>query len=309
MRKTLGIVALLVAVSAAASELRISVQTQPVSAGEGKPLLYVVWHDQPIRLKLVLIASDLRMNPISEDEEAALRRLPAAAWPQQIRLTIRDTETKRVVRTEDGGATKIVRSTREDHGPNASRKEWLTPGRDYLQYDALVELAPLPPGSYEISAELHGLKHADVFVLSNGTERPELRFAYLGRLAARAGSYEEYKRLQLERANVEPHRAAPLIELGHRAMRDGTLDEANRFFDLAADAFARNVKRQAALYPAKAASFQATTGQALANLRDLQKLLPDYFARRGELRVEQVTRNGVSRWVLLDRQGRIVREP
>ncbi|HYR27527.1 MAG TPA: hypothetical protein VEU30_03630, partial [Thermoanaerobaculia bacterium] len=202
----------------------------------------------------------------------------------------------------------VIQSARADYRPNASNVTRRKPGRDYVEYSATIELDPLAPGSYEISASLQGLHATTEFLLSNGTETPELRFEYLARMAARATSYDEYKRIQLERAALQPDRAAPLRELAHRALRDGTLEEANRFFDLTVEALQRNLDRIKRTYPQKASTYEVSNARAVAEVRGLQALLPDYFARHGNVWLESIASDGKTRWVLTDRQGRVLRE-
>jgi hypothetical protein len=304
MKKLLLLLLILCSVHAFGSELQLSIAKQPVSVGEEKPLLYVRFAGDRIQLHLLLIVSDLHLHPIPAQEEKALRTLPEHTWTDAIHLTVHDVRGNRDLAVP---TRTLVSSRREAHGPDAVRPEWRSKS-EYLKYEADIDLGTLPPADYEIGAALGGLHSSDHVLISNGTESPQLRFAWLGEQAARAKTYDEYRRLQIERAAVEPYKAAPYLELGQRAMRDGSLEQASEFFRSAVAAYQLNIQRHRELYPMAYKPMEESTNRAIGGVERLQKLLPQYFARRGEVSLAQVHRNGETHWILKDKQGNIVHQ-
>jgi len=150
--------ALLMPLAAAATDLRVMVAKEPVSVGDGKPLLYVAFDDAPLRADLLLVVVETGNNPLSAAELGTLRAMNAATWAQKVRFTIRDSATHRIVQTVDGTRLRPTGTLRTEEGPHAPRPEFRKPGLDYVTYRATVELQPLASGDYEVEAVLGALR-------------------------------------------------------------------------------------------------------------------------------------------------------
>jgi len=301
--------ALLMPFVASATDLRVTVSKQPISIGEGRPLLYVAFDDTPLRADLLLVVVETANHPLSAAELNSLRAMNVASWAQKVRFTVRDAATHRVVQTVDGARLRASNALRTEEGPHAPRPEFRKAGLDYVTYRATVELRSLVPGDYEIEAALGSLHATDVFnVRGANAPEPKVRAAYLAREASRAQTFEAYKRLQNERLQASPNDASVLLELGHRAMAEGTLEEARRYFDRAVEVMEENVKRNSAQHPNAAKTINTMGQLRVREVRGLQALLPEFFANRGQVRVEQEQIDGRTRWVLKDRAtGRMLR--
>jgi hypothetical protein len=301
--------ALLMPLAASATDLRVTVSKEPISVGQGRPLLYVAFDDTPLRADLLLVIAETPNHPLSAAELNSLRGMNEASWAQKVRFTVRDAATHRIVQTVDGARLHASNALRTEEGPHASRPEFRKAGLDYVTYRATVELRPLVAGDYELEAALGSLHATDVFnVRGANAPEPKVRAAYLAREASRAQTFDAYKRLQTDRLQASPNDATILLELGHRAMAEGTLDEARGYFDRAVAVMQENVKRNSAEHPNAAKAISTIAEQRVREVRGLQALLPEFFANRGQIRVEQEQIDGQTRWVLKDRAtGRMIR--
>lgn len=104
-----------------------------------------------------------------------------------------------------------------------------------------------------------------------------MRAAHLGRAAAHAQSFAEYERIQKDRLAATPGDATILTNLGYRAMREGTLDQATTYFERAIAVMQENVARYRSEHPTASGAVAGIGDRRIQELRGLQTLLPDFF--------------------------------
>ena len=267
----------------------------------------IVFPGEPLYTKLVLMAAPLLTSNAALEELASLRALKEKDWIDHLTWTVRDPRTRVVVRTFAPGDVRILSTKRTEnvpnHSPHAPDPDQGKPGHDNVLFEGRVELPALPPGDYLIEAGIGSLLSTNYVLVRRGDETPLIRWVYLARLMKRPTSWEEYKRLQLERFDLLPDKASPLIDLGYRALQDGTLAEAAGYFDRAIVVLETNRRRYREEHPRRSV---AGFDWNIQRYREISSLLPDFFARRGEVQLTQ--ESATEHWVLTEtKTGRVVR--
>lgn len=309
MKRILFTLALVLAsiVPLAASELHVTVNKEAISLGGDRPLLYTTFADDPLRVDLLLVVVDLPTHPLPPQELAALRGMVAETWLHDVQLIVRDRATNRTLKTINGAQLRPVRTQRTEEGPHASNAAFRKEGLDYVTYRASLVLPALSPGDYALEARLQSLHNTDTFAVSTDDE-PHVRAAHLERAAAHAQSFAEYERIQKDRLAATPGDATILTNLGYRAMREGTLDQATTYFERAIAVMQENVARYQSSHPTASGAVAGIGDRRIQELRGLQMLLPDFFRQRDRVRIEQEQVGDHTRWVLKDRvSGRVLK--
>ncbi|HMJ83131.1 MAG TPA: hypothetical protein VK504_08200 [Vicinamibacterales bacterium] len=303
-RKELLLAILLVSASAHATELRVNVIKEAISFGNGRPLLYTIFSDEPMQIDVTLLVSNSRTHPAPKDEVAALWNMPKDRWTNRLHLVFKSQQDKHTAQAVEGAGVRATRTQRTEGGPHAHDPRFRKQGDDFVLYEARLELRNLTPGDYVLEASLGSLRSTDSFAVRRGDEDPRLRSEHLAHSLRSAQTYDEYKRIQLERLKATPSDASILRALGQRAMYDGTIDEANGYFDRAVETIRGNSANYARDHPGAAGGVRRAGESEIQRLRGLQSLLPDVFSRRGSVLVSEERTGDELRWVVRDRATR-----
>ena len=309
MKRTLFILCLVLAsiVPLAATELHVTVDKEAISMGGERRLLYTTFAGEPLHVDLLLVVVDLPTHPLPPQEMAALRAMSAGAWLHDVQLIVRDRTTNRTVKTFSGAQLRPDRTQRTEEGPHAPNPAFRKDGLDYVTYRASLVLPVLPAGDYALEARLGSLRNTDTFAVSTDDE-PHVRAAHLARAAAQARSFADYERIQKDRLAATPGDATILTNLGYRAMREGTMEQATAYFDRAIAVMQENVARYQSEHPTASAAVASIGDRRIQELRGLQTLLPDFFRQRDRVRIEQEQVGDRTRWVLRERaSGRVLK--
>ena len=287
----------LVASPLAAAGLHLNVRNVSIEPGVGQPVVEIVFVGEPL-------LADLHVSFTKADVE----KQPALSgddWWKQLTWTVRH--------AGDGSVAGPLTVTHAPAAPPGTGG--IIGGKprdpDEVWRATTVDLGQLPPGRYVIEAALGSLLDKQTILVSASDATPEIGWIYLRGKAQAATSWEEYQRIQLARVQLIPDRPWPFHELGHRATRDGTLAQATDYFERAVAVHEANLRALAAAGKSdlRSRSDKSLHETALVNLWAIRSLLPELFARRGELElVEYLDDSFRNRWGLKDvRTGRIVR--
>lgn len=304
-RTWLLLAAVTVAGSTFGSTLRVAVEHHISSTGPfGSPkVMRSVFAEETLTAEIHLDIYAVPQLPSSSEGLAELRALPDEGWWKALEWHIVDTATGRELPKQPW---KLVRSSVEKRGPWAGDTSTVVDWRTLSARFALPAGA-LPPGDYSVAVSMSGLVSALFpFAVRTG-EEADVRDAYLATLASRAGDFPTYRRLQLERAQRDPMKAAALLQLAERSTEEGTLQETLEYYTRAIAALRLPLEQYGPRYPEWAKREATEIAERTAQVRAIQRVLPEYFQHRNEWQLVYDTPG--RRWVIRSRKERqILRE-
>ena len=270
------------AVSAPASTLKVSFEHHLIVVNDGgkRHLLETVFTDEPLVAKVHLDVYTLPQLPASSTHLADLRRLSRTTWWQHLTWRIKN-DSGRLVDIRP----KVLSAAVRERGPEARNAADRDASVACTSYEGAFELGPLPPGNYSIGADVEGVEAAAFPLAVRTGSEPEVRDVYLQEKARQARNWSQFKSLELERIRLDPTKAAALLDLAHRSLDFGTLEETNAYFDRAARTMQQNVEAWAKLNSADAAKQRPQVDKTVKEIRALQNVLPEYFENRTNWRV------------------------
>lgn len=280
--------AVLFVVTANASTLELSFEHHAavVTEGQKRIPLRVRFIDERLIASVKLDVYALPQKPSTHAYLHELQRLSEQTWWQKLDWRIRDTQ----------GGTRAVHAQLM----KASRRERTDTTVPTVSYRADFDLGVLPSGDYTVQVAMEGLESGRFPLAVRTGREPEVRDVYLLEKARKSRDWSEFKSLQLERVRLDPTKAGALLELAHRSLEFGTLDETHAYFDRAATTMERNIAEWAKVNPADAKRQAHGVDDAVRQIRALQRVLPDYFAHRATWRVAIET--GTGRYVIRTRR-------
>lgn len=292
--RLLTFAALIVATATSdASTLTVSVRSHSTMISEGAEShpAYAVFADEHVIVDVQLDIYKLDVLPETAAYHAELRQLSESDWFASVQWRL----TERMKGPVDLNVPLITSNRSRNRGPNAplvGDRDSTVECRTHL---ATFDFGSLPPGDYTLTGAVHGLSSQYQFGVRTG-EESTWRDTYLDSKTARAKTYEEYRRLTLERLQSDVHRVDILLDLIDQSLQYGTLDETRSY-----------VARAVQIVEHKQTNSGADRREAIAYLRQFDSILPEYFARRKEWRITRDAKTG--RHVIRSRvTGDVVRE-
>ena len=296
MRKIVLALAVVLTTNLAASDLVVKADHHYVSrAGDLTPMA-AVFVDERLIATVKLDVYSVPEIPSTKRYHEELSALTPDSWLTAMRWSLLDA---------DGRDVKLqrpvaLRSTVRSRGPNAARASDRDTTVACTTYEARLDFGPLSPGDYTLVATVHGLRSAFPLSVRTGQER-DVREKFLEVKASRATTYAEFRALQLERHRVNPSRLDPLFEVIDRALLESTIEDTKELFAVALAKM--DERRQKAQEPEKARFFT----QRVRELRETERALPEYFARRHEWQMVRDFARGS--YVIKDRKaGTVVKD-
>jgi hypothetical protein len=217
--------------------------------------------------------------PWTAEHLATLQRLDERNWWQQLKWELRGADGK-----PQPLKPRLVTSSARRTGPDAVRPEdQSTVARS--TFSAAFDLGTLRPGDYQVKVSVGGLTAPEYPLAIRSGEEPEVRDVYLRKKASRTADWLQFKALQLERIRLDPTKADALLALAQRSIEHGTLEETQRYFDRAVGTMEHNIREFVKVRPKDADQQQASLKDEVRRIRALQRVLPEYFARRSEWRI------------------------
>ena len=294
MRKTLLLFLLLSATAVVASDVVVKVDHHFVSRSSDASLA-TVFAEEHVVSNLQLDVYMLASIPSSQKGYSELQQLGAGSWLAKVRWALQDS----------AGEMKLPEPRTLDNrvrrrGPAATRAVDRDSTVNCNSFTACLDWGPLPPGDYMLTANVAGLASSFPFVVRTGKE-DDVRDAYLEWKAGHAASYVEFKQLQLARYERDSSRLDPVFLVIDRALLESTLTDTRELFALALQKMEE--RRRIATEPAKIQFFD----RRVRELRETERALPDYFARRNDwIMVRDMSRGS---YVMKDRRtGAVVRD-
>lgn len=230
--------------------------------------------------------------------ETSEKELVREDWVDHLELavTIRGSGNAQELDMVNGRMLSVERK-----GPLSAEKAgipqwlWLSRGE--------VEIASLPPGDYEFNLRYRTATARFGMTVWKGDENPEVEAFVLFGKALRAQSWEEYREIQLRRAELVPTDYSVLLDLAKRAERSTTLEETDRYYVRALDVLASNLevcqqKSQVDLYQGIAVE--------TARIQAIRSLLPELYERRDDREIKSEIEQGRVNVRLVDRSGKVL---
>ena len=217
--------------------------------------------------------------PWTAENLATLQRLDERTWWQQLKWEIRDADGK-----PQPVKPRLVSNSARRSGPDAVRSDDQS-AVPRSTFTATFDLGSLRPGDYNVKVSVGGLTAPEYPLAIRSGEEPEVRDVYLRKKASRTADWLQFKALQLERVRLDPTKADALLALANRSVEHGTLEETQRYFDRAVATMEQNVRAWVKSRPKDADQQQASLRADVRRIRALQRVLPEYFARRSEWRI------------------------
>ena len=286
----------LIGLSAAASDLRLSIDHYGALVwNAGKPsVLRVRFSEDRVRANLSLDVYEIGGRPSTSVNLAELQRLTDKTWHQKVEWIVRDTR---------GIPYEVhpiyVRGTVRQRGPGAANASDRDTSVACVTYDGVFDLGTLSPGDYVVVAQLGGLVSKGFPIAIRTGNEPQVRDVYLQEKARRASDWKSFKAIQLERIRLDPTKSPAVLDLAHRSLEFGTLEETSDYFERAATTIERNIAAWTQLNPADAELQRPQAIRMVKDIRSLQRVLPDYFAHRKEWSVMRDP--GTGRYVIHER--------
>jgi len=270
---------LLAAVAAQASTLSLSIENHmAVVKVDGKQkVLRTAFTDEALVASVKLDVFAVPRLPSTRAHLDELQQLSPRTWWQELAWDVRTAAgARQQVRP------RLMASPMRQRGPNARDRD---PSAGVASYEASFDIGRLPPGDYSVRLSVHGLE-SPRFPLSVRTgQEPEVRDVYLQEQARKANEWTEFRAIELERVRLDPTKAAALVDLAHRSLESGTLEETTAYFERASKIMEQNLSDWAKVNPADAKKQAPSVQTMVTQIRALQHVLPDYFAHRKEWRV------------------------
>lgn len=263
--------------TAEASTLEVAVTKYRVQGSTPTRVLLVAFADQPVTVEVT----------VRLDEKGPI--LDAAKWWQQLEWSLRD-----------GAGSERKIAARSIDVVGASRNPMMI--GSVTQHRGTFSIGKLPAGNYLLRVRTDGFQGSDSFAIRKGDETPFIKDKYLQLRAERSKSFDDFKSIQLERADLFPNRADIWLELAARSLEQGTQDETARYYGRAIEVMEKNAKVLSTQSRKQAKELRQRVDLTLAHMNALQAALPYYFANRGRLRVSEEEVDGAMHYVLKDRR-------
>jgi len=260
----------LIAPVAHASELVLTAQHYYVVRADKTPMA-AIFTDERVVMNLKLDVFVVPGLPSSKAHYSELSRLTQSTWLVANRWVLLDARGQSVALPMPA----LLRNNVRFRGPNAPRAADRDRTVDYTTYEASFDFGRLPAGDYTFRVSLGGLTSSFPISVRTGQE-PDVRDTYLELKAQRASTFAEYRDIQMQRYRNDPTHIEPIFMALHRALIEGSIDDARSLLSLATEKI--DERRRAAQDEKKRKFFTAR----LAELNRAQRALPDYFGHRGE---------------------------
>lgn len=303
MRTVILLVLVIHAFAASGSTVDVRIETHMAASGSlaAPKIIRATFTDEPLIAEVRLRIFAVPQLPSTREHLDTLRALPGDAWFERLEWSLIDVRSDRPV---EGGSWRLLQKTAEERGPSTGDPTKAVDVRTLTARFAFDRA--LPPGDYGIGVRIGGIaSHAFPFAVRTG-EEAEVRDAWLAREASRAEDFGRYRAMQSQRVERDPRNWVAWLELAHRSLEEGTLEETQRYYDRAARAMELLVTENEAAYPEWARRERAEAALRTARIQGLQEALPEYFAHRSEWRIaiDAATGNYVIR---SRREGRLIR--
>jgi len=295
--RLLTLAALLAAtVASHASTLTVGVRTHSTltsESGESRSA-YAVFADENLIVDVQLDVYKLDQLPATAAHFTELRQLSQADWLPNILWRL----TERGRGEIELAAPLVTNNVSRNRGPNAELARDRDATVECRTHQATVNFGSLAPGDYTLTGTIYGVTSQYQFEVRTGKE-PGWRDIYLHSKATRATTYDEYRRLTLERLRSDGQRLDIVLDLIDQSLQYGTLDETRSYVGRAVQIVEH---RQT-----KSGANAVDRRKAIAYLQQFESTLPEYFARRGEWSMMRDVKTG--RHVIRSRTtGQVVKE-
>lgn len=265
-----------------ASSLTVNVKHDVVVVqGERRQQFRVLFAEDELVADITLNVYVLEQFPSSKAHDSELRNLQDKSWLDSVQWQLQAADGRP---TELPSPVILAKSVRS-RGPSAARPADRDTTVPMTTYHAGLAFGSIPPGDYVLQASIGGLSSRFPFVVRTGSEEG-FTDHYLRLKAMRTRDYATFRRLQLTRLESNPARLDALYDLIDRALVQGTLAETNSYFDRAIAAAEAGVSSIAE--PARKRNVQ----EGVAQLRAVQRTLPDYYQNRGRWVMARDTKDG-----------------
>lgn len=288
-RLAVSSIVLLTAGTAAASTLSLSIEHQTAVDRSGvKPkLLRTVFVDEPIIATVELDVYAVPQLPSTSAHLEALRELPSKAWYEQLTWDIRDSSGTKVAL-----APRLRSTSFRERSPNAPRPQDRDTSVACSSYHGVFDLEGLVPGDYTIDVRIRGLISPRFPLAVRAGDEAEIRDIYLQGKARKTTDWSQFKALQLERLRLDPSKAAALLELAHRSLEFGTLEETTDYYGRAAITMEQNLREWSKRNPSDARLQAPAVQTSVKQIRSVLRVLPEYFSHRGTWRLTLDSKTG-----------------
>ncbi len=278
----LSIAILLVAVVAQSSTLTLSIEhhVAVVNREAQQKLLRAVFTGEPLIANVKLDVYALPQLPSTRAHLEELSRLSRKSWWRELRWDVRN-----AAGVGQSVHPRLVSASVRERGPNALNSVDRTTSVACTSYDGTFDLGHFDSGDYSVQVTVDGVESPRFPLAVRTGSEPEVRDVYLQEKARKTRDWTTFKALELERVQLDPTKAAALLELAQRSLEFGTLEETSSYFDRAAATMQQNVRDWARMNPVDAKKQTPGVEKTVAQIRALQRVLPEYFAHREEWRV------------------------
>jgi hypothetical protein len=278
----LSVAVALLAMEGQSSTLTLSIEHHiAVVRSEGtQKLLRASFTDGALIADVKLDVYSLPQMPYTRAHLEELQRLSPKTWWRELQWDVRNSAGER-----QSLRPRLVTASVRERGPNAPNAADRDTSVPCTSYQGTFDLGQLEPGDYTLQVEVHGLQSSRFPLAVRTGSELEVRDVYLQKKARAARDWTEFKTLELERLQLDPTKAAALLELAQRSLEFGTLEETSGYFDRAATTMEQNILDWSKVNPADARKQAAAVETAVAQIRSLVRVLPDYFAHRREWRI------------------------
>jgi len=262
--------------AANASTLTLTVPNHMVTShrtdAHSTTLLRVLWTDEGLVTDVQLDVYQLPQMQATTEHYGELRRAIARSrWLDAFTWTLIRRDTGMPVTL---GMPRVIQSVRRERGPGAAVPTDRDTAVAMTTLTARLEFGAIPAGDYLLTVRVGWLASSFEFSARTGIE-PEVRDEYLQDKAAKTRDYPEFRRLELERYELDPTRIDALLDLIDRSLEEGTPAEARADFD-----------RAIAAYGTRRQSFEPKTAARVdtyvRDLRVARDTLPEYFLHKKE---------------------------
>lgn len=263
------VVAVLTGIQVFASTIVLTTEHHYVARSD-RSAMAVVFADERLIANVKLDVYELPQMRSTSLHYAELAKLSERTWLNALQWNLTDSEGHEIALPQP----VVVRSGVRHRGPNAARATDRDTTVECTTYEARLDFGRVPSGDAILRVAVDGLDSSFPVAVRSGQE-PEVRDAYLETKAAKATSFKEYRDLQMERYRNDPTRIEPIFNALDRALLSGSIDDARTLLSLGID---RMEARRKVSAPSEAAFFE----KRLRELRQVEQILPGYFAHRSE---------------------------
>lgn len=263
----------------------------------------VSFMDEPVTLNVKLAWPDSSIVPLPALNE----------WWKRLHLTVSDAQG--VALQVEGSNLMIVEARTKGELVRGSRQAVSNSALPDATF-VLFNLPPLPPGDYTVratmrlafdSGESFRLRSPEErFAVRRGDEDKATRQVYLRKKAQEAHDYEDFKRIELELAQLEPENSSIYEEIARRSLNVAPPEETREFYRRSYEGFTRNVAKWKSSGTQFSAADRARIEESLARLTVFEKVYDVYVARRGDLRLESFTRGDEMTFAWVRKDGSIL---